>query len=141
MFAFFKRNIIHQCNGIEIHPSLIHGLGVFAKKKFKNGSTIENAPLILLPEKERDLLKTTVLFNYYFVVEGHENIVALGLGYSSIYNHASNANAVYTILLNQKKLIIKASKDIYPGDEITLNYNGDPNDTSLTYFEQNPVLP
>ncbi len=139
MFAFLKRNIIPQSNGIEIHPSAIHGLGVFAKSIFKKGNTIEIAPLIILPEKERELLQTTALFNYYFLVEGHQNLVALGLGYSSIYNHAGTANAAYTISLSQRKIIIKAYKTIYPEEEITLNYNGDPNNTSLAYFEQNPA--
>lgn len=139
MFALFKRNVIPQCSGIEIHSSPIHGLGVFAKKIFKYGNTIEIAPLILLPEKEKQLLKSTELFNYYFLVEGHQNIVALGLGYSSMYNHAGIANAVYTISFSQRKLIIKACKTIYPEEEITVNYHGAPNDKSPVYFEHNTI--
>lgn len=121
-------------DGIEVKPSAIHGRGVFACKKFKPGAVIETAPLILLKAADKEYLQTTMLYHYYFVINSLETPAALGLGYSSVYNHASKANALYEISLKKTALLIKASKEILPGEEITLNYNGTPDDESPVYF-------
>lgn len=135
MWHLFCKYKIYQPNGIEIKQSAIHGRGVFACKKFTSGAVIETAPLILLAAADKDFLQTTSLFNYYFLIDSAATPAALGLGYSSLYNHAAVANAAYTISLQKKALIIKACKTILPGNEITLNYNGKLNDATPVYFK------
>ncbi|MGG9960536.1 SET domain-containing protein-lysine N-methyltransferase [Ferruginibacter sp. SUN106] len=134
MLHWFTKNKIRQPQGIAVQQSPLHGRGVFACKYFKPGAVIETAPVILLEKAERDFLQGTTLFSYYFVVADEKTPVALGLGYSSLYNHAYNANAVYSISLQGAAIIIKACKTIHAGDEITLNYNGSPDDTTPVYF-------
>lgn len=95
---------------------------------------METAPVILLQKEERDFLQGTSLFNYYFLIADKTTSVALCLGYSSLYNHAYSANALYSISLKEKTITIKACKNINIGDEITLNYNGSPNDATAVYF-------
>ncbi len=124
----------YQPAGIQVKQSSIHGCGVFACKKFYARQVIETAPLILLTAGDKAFLQTTSLFNYYFIIDNGETPAALGLGNSSLYNHSYYANAVYTVCLKSACLIIKACKSIKPGEEITLNYNGTPNDATPVYF-------
>lgn len=134
MLHLFRHDTIQQPPGIAIQPSPIHGLGVFASAPFAAGDIIETAPVILMEQEDKDLLQSTSLFSYYFVVGDAIFPVALGLGCASLYNHACPANAVYSISLKNKSIIIKACKNIAAGDEITLNYNGLPDDHSPVYF-------
>jgi SET domain-containing protein len=135
MLRLFTQNKIHQPVGIAIQQSPLHGRGVFACRKFTSGAVIETAPLILLAAADKAFLQTTSLFSYYFLIDNADTPAALGLGYSSVYNHSYNANAAYTISLTNACLIIKACKAIKPGEEITLNYNGRPDDTTAVFFQ------
>ena len=139
MLTLFRQNKICQAAGIEIKQSPLHGRGVFAAEKFKPGAVIEIAPLILLEAADKEFLQTTSLFNYYFLIDNEDTPAALGLGNSSLYNHSYTANAVYTVSLKDASLVIKACKEIKPGDEITLNYNGRPDDTTHVYFQPEPI--
>lgn len=139
MLRFFNTNKIYQPAGIEVRPSNLHGRGVFACKKFTSGAVIETAPLILLSATDKAFLQTTSLFSYYFLIADKTTPAALGLGYSAVYNHSYAANAVYTILIKDATLIIKACKTILPGNEITMNYNGTPNDATPVYFVPDTV--
>lgn len=139
MLRLFKQDRIFQPDGIEIKESAIHGRGVFACRKFRSGAVIETAPLILLSATDKTFLQTTSLFSYYFLIDSAATPAALGLGYSSVYNHSGTANAVYSISLKDASLIIKACKTILPGEEITLNYNGSPDDPSPVYFHPDNI--
>lgn len=139
MLKLFSHNKIYQAAGIEIKQSALHGRGVFAAGKFKPGAIIEIAPLILLEAADKEFLQTTSLFNYYFLIVNEDTPAALGLGNASIYNHSYTANAVYTVSLKDASLVIKAFKEIKSGDEITLNYNGKPDDTTHVYFQSEPI--
>lgn len=134
MFGLFKKECIRKAGGITVQPSPLHGRGVFACEKFSAGAVIETAPVILMEQEDKDFLQTTSLFSYYFLVGDEKFPVALGLGCSSLYNHSYHANAVYSISLKNETVVIKACKAILPGDEITLNYNGQPNDSTPVYF-------
>lgn len=133
MFPFFNR-ITERPAGIIFGDSPLHGRGVFATRSFKAGELVEKAPLILLDQAERDLLQHTTLFHYYFLIGDPATPAALGLGYSSVYNHAYKANAQYTISLKDACLFIRACKAIRTGEEITLNYNGRPDDEMPVVF-------
>ncbi|HJN65554.1 MAG TPA: SET domain-containing protein-lysine N-methyltransferase, partial [Pirellulales bacterium] len=59
--------------------------------------------------------------------------VALALGYGSLYNHSYNPNARYDDARGQIK-VFTAICDITEGTEITINYNGDPDDPTDVGF-------
>lgn len=132
----FKENNIRKPLYIESGKSKIHGRGVFAKEYFKPGAIIEKAPLILLDHTERENLQNTLLFDYYFLLNDKNFPVALALGMASLYNHAVNPNASYSILLKNKVMVLKAICAINAGDEITINYHGKPGDTTEVYFSR-----
>ena len=141
MFPFLRHTKTHQPAGVEVKPGILHGYAVFAQQLFKPRAVIEIAPVILMEQADKDFLQTTLLYSYYFVVGDKKFPVALGLGYSSLYNHSCHANAVYSISLKNSSIKITAFKTIKPGEEITLNYNGSPNDVTPVYFAPKTATP
>jgi SET domain-containing protein len=129
----FSRRI-YQASGIEARDSSIHGRGIFAAQRFEKGQMIETAPLIFLTAQEREWLQTTSLFQYYFLVGDAATPAAIGLGLSSLYNHNCPANAVYRVFPKRAVIVVTAYEAIRPGEEITLNYNGEPEDPAPVYF-------
>lgn len=108
------------------------GRGVFALKSIKKGAVIEHVPVILVPfsdfeggEKNPNLAKVFYLWN--------RTHVAVTLGYGSIYNHSYKPNAEYRH--KYMSMAYVALRDIEPGEEITVNYNGDPKGKAPMYFE------
>lgn len=110
------------------------GRGVFAKKKIKKGEVIEICPVIPIPLKEERWLKKTFIDNYYFEW-GSRNQPAIVLGYGSLYNHSYNPNAEHDERVKKKEMVFKALKDIKKGEEITHNYNGEPDNTEKLWFK------
>jgi SET domain-containing protein len=135
----FKKKVIGQPSGLYIADSIIHGRGVFCHDDLAIGELVEKAPLVLINKTEKELLQATILYHYYFLVGNTEYPVAIGLGYSSLYNHASHSNASYHIDLNRKLIEIKTTRAITAGEEITINYNGNPEDISPVSFPGNPI--
>lgn len=99
--------------------------GIIATKDIKTGVEIEKCPVLLVDINEyNDHLSKTVLIKYYF--EWDEKNVAIVLGYGSLFNHSYTPNAKYEFDYDNKYLIISSIKNIKKGDEITINYNYDP---------------
>jgi SET domain-containing protein len=133
---FFRSNIIEKSTFLYVDNSAIHGLGVFTQKIINRGEIIEKCPLILMNEADSRLLEETALYHYYFIVENSKTPSAIGLGYSSLYNHAAPSNASYHIDISRQLIIIKAHRFIQAGEEITINYHGHPADMSTVTFSQ-----
>lgn len=134
---FFRRNIIEKPAYLFVGTSGIHGLGVFTQKTCKPGEIIERCPLVLMNEADSLLLEESALYNYYFIIESSKTPAAIGLGFSSLYNHAAPSNASYHIDLSRQLIIIKAHCFIYAGEEITINYHGHPGDMLPVTFSKN----
>lgn len=139
IFSFTKA-VFFQNKDLEIRKSLLHGNGVFSKKRIYKGSIIESAPIILGYQDDYASLHQTALHDYYFLLANTKTPFALGLGYASFYNHACPANAVYTINIFKESIQITAHRDIEIHEEITINYNGTPFDNSPVYFTHNPMM-
>lgn len=118
---------------IEIRRSEGRGRGVFARKFIPSGAIIERVPVIVFPAKEIliDGCATTL---YHYCFEWGKETVALALGYGSVYNHSYSPNARYDDVAQRTK-VYSAIKDIQAGEEITINYNGDPDDRSPMEFD------
>ena len=111
------------------------GRGVFAQKRFCKGDIIERSPVIVIPKHEEGLLEGTVLYNYtYGWGEGLEDS-AIALGFGSLYNHAYRPNAMYKRMRDDMMIVYVALRDIAEGEEITVNYNGQPGDQSPLWFK------
>jgi uncharacterized protein len=113
-----------------------YGRGVFATRDIKKGELIEEAPVIFVPQKERRFLKKTIVSEYYFYWGEHYEDAAIALGFGSFYNHSYTPNATFNENLVNQSIDFYAIDDIKAGDEITINYNGDPDDKSPLWFEE-----
>jgi SET domain-containing protein len=109
------------------------GRGVFSKKEIKPNQTIEISPIIRIPQSQIELIDKTDIHNYYFAMP--DKSIGLALGYGSLYNHSYTPNAKYSEDNENNQFIFTCLKKINPGDEITVNYNGNPNDKSKLWFE------
>jgi uncharacterized protein len=108
------------------------GRGVFARRAIGKGVVIERVPVVIIPiEHLVDRWKNPVLQKYFYVWS--RTTVAVALGYGSLYNHSYTPNADYEH--GAKALVYRALRDIEPGEEITVNYNGSPDDARPVGFE------
>ena len=124
---------MQRLNGIYYKDTGERGRGVFTGKMLKKGDVIEICPVIILPGHEIEHIDKTNMYNYYFLWEDKQ--AAIALGYGSLYNHSFEPNAEYIMDFENSELIVKAIKNISPHDEITFNYNGDPDDRDKLWFE------
>ncbi|MBS1665425.1 MAG: SET domain-containing protein-lysine N-methyltransferase [Bacteroidetes bacterium] len=135
MMLFDRR--ICQPDSVEVRDSPLHGRGVFAKTDIRRGAIIEVAPAVFLSGEEKEMLRHSPLFNYYFLVNDAEYPAVFGFGYSSFYNHSGRANAFYAFSRRRKTIKFYAYRMIRAGEEITINYNGRPDDGRPVYFPEN----
>jgi uncharacterized protein len=117
-----------------IAPSDLGGRGVFTGAPIKSGDMIEVCPVIVLKEGEMAILDKTTLYDYYFLWGDSHLESALALGFGSLYNHDCPSNADYFMDFEQQTIEIYAVHDIEAGEEITINYHGDPNNPEPTWF-------
>jgi SET domain-containing protein len=122
----------HSAPNIVLAPSAIAGRGVFATKPFARGELIETCPVIVVPASQRPDLDKTALYSYYY---GWGDDAALAQGLGSFYNHSYHPNAVYEKDIANGNVVISAIRDIVAGEEITVNYNGDPDSLKPLWFD------
>ena len=123
-----KRNII-------VRRAVKKGLGVFALKNFEAGEIIESCPVLVFDTKGRKNLEKTQLSHYIYPWRSTRG-AALVLGYGSIYNHSFSPNADWKQNFKTQSMVFRALKSIKKGDEILVNYNGEPDDESeIDWFE------
>ena len=118
---------------IETRNSNIHGVGVFCIDNILKDEIIEICQLIILNEKDTQIIDNTFLYNYYFSWEKNGSAICLGSG--SLYNHSTKPNAKYIKEFNNNKIIFTAIKDIKKGEEVLVNYNGNPDSNKKVWFE------
>ena len=113
---------------VEVRNARKKGRGVFAKRDITKGQIIERVPLLIVSWDE---IADSELADYVFVYT--ETKVAIALGYGSLYNHSYCPNARYDDDGRRVK-IFSAIRNIVAGEEITVNYNGDPDNNELLDF-------
>ncbi len=132
--------ICSKNNNLYISKSLLCGDGVYSSTPLQKGDIIECCPLLLFAEKEMEFLKYTNLYNYYSFKNMKGIPGALALGFGSIYNHSSPANAEYIADFEKKTMTITSICSIEANVEITINYNGKPDDgTPVVFTSKNEI--
>jgi hypothetical protein len=109
----------------------VHGRGVFAARRFEPGDVIEDCPVLLVPAQAVGQLG---LGGYCF--EWDELHCAIALGYGSLYNHSWHPNARYDHDHHDEVVSYTALRVIEAGEEITINYSGDPDGRADLWFEE-----
>ena len=111
-----------------------YGRGVFAAKDYKAGDVIEESQIIALSESDSRKIDDTLLYDYYFSWGEKDNQAAIALGNGSLFNHSYSPNAQYTKNIDQGLITFSAIKPIQKGQEILVNYNGDPSSENPLWF-------
>ena len=117
-----------------VAPSPLGGRGVFTAEDITSGSIIEICPVIVLPKAQTALLDQTVLYDYYFLWGKQEDEYAIALGYGSLYNHSYTPNAEYRADFERNDLHFYALTAVTAGSELTVNYNGNPDEERAVWF-------
>jgi hypothetical protein len=100
------------------------GLGLFATKPIKKGAKIVRyfGPLLDCRKKKHDAIENKYLFelNGRWTIDGsvRENI-------ARYINHACRPNAESDVRPHKRKVVIRAIKNISPGEEINYDYGTD----------------
>lgn len=109
------------------------GFGVFAMDTIFPNELIEIAPMLLVPKEIGDLLCTNSgLGDYLF--EWEDDGFAIATGFGSFYNHSYSPNSFYRLNYMNKTIEFVAFVKIKEGEEITVNYNGQPDNLSPLWF-------
>lgn len=109
------------------------GRGVFASRPIRRGTLIEKVPLLLVPIADIvGGLENPDLMRFFFLRDRKH--LAVCLGYGSLYNHSYRPNARYAEGPGAT-MLFTAARDIASGEEICINYNGDPRSRARMGFE------
>ena len=112
------------------------GKGVFTHEPIVKGTLVEIAPVVVLPEADSTLIDQSVLYNYYFLWGNEHKNYAICLGYGSLYNHSYEPNCIYETYYDDETIHFITIRDIAAGEELTVNYNHDPNDKKPVWFDK-----
>lgn len=126
---------MHQVPGLFISRTDHAGRGVFTRQSLNEGDLIEICPVITIPKSQLPVIHKTVLHDYYFLWGEQLDECAIALGLGSLYNHKQFPNANFILDLEHKTIDIVAIRDISAGEEITINYHGEPGSEDPLWFE------
>ena len=99
----------------------------------KAGELIESCPVILIPINQLEHHDKTILTNYNY--DWDKDNDAFVLGYCVLTNHSFSANTRYQRNYETKVMEYIAVKDIKKDEEIYINYNGVPDDTTPLEYD------
>ena len=123
----------------KIPPPSKKGKGLFAKKKIRRRTKVEIAHVLLLPNKEYELIQDTVIYNYIFEWDdpkfNGEYQAAIALNNCQFINHSYEPNLKYEYDYENQLIKYYAIRDIEKGEELTVNYNGILDDRNPVWFE------
>ena len=118
---------------IQLRDAGAKGRGVFALVPFEPGQRIEEAPALVIPAGQREHVNRTDLADYPYDWSDQAEALLMGLG--SFYNHSYQPNARYVKNFDRRSIEFFALCAIAPDDEITINYNGRPDDPAPLWFQ------
>ena len=119
---------------IRVGQTQSKGRGVFASSAIHAGETIEEAPVVIVPAHQITQLDATVLGDYYFLWGENESEAALMLGTCSLCNHSFKPSARFELHPERQTIEFIALNDIASGEEVTINYNGEPDSREPVWF-------
>jgi SET domain-containing protein len=109
------------------------GRGVFTQKRILKGELIQTSPVVVIPPEQVKLIDQTILGDYHYDWENES--IAIVLSLMSLSNHSYNPNAYYIKKFAEREVAYIAWRDIEAGEEITINYNGSPDNHAPLWFE------
>ena len=96
-------------------------VGVTAARRFAAGSTIERAPVIVIPAHEAWILGRTGVAPYLEPWESASGDMALPMGLGAIYRDDGEPNAQFVARPEETAIDIVALRDIEEGEDIVVS--------------------
>ena len=127
--------LMHIHHALSISQAGKRGRGVFTLEALGADTVIETSPVIVLSAAQRSLADKTILHDYIFTWGAQEDEAAVGLGYISLYNHASPSNCEYIMNFEQQTISIITMRAIEAGEELTINYSTTWNEFKSVWFD------
>lgn len=109
----------------DIRPAQ-YGRGLFTTRAIEQGEIIHVAPVIPLTAAEKPFVNSTVLAEYVFQYEQGDYVYAIGLGYSSLFNHSGAPNVLFDIDYESQTVVFTAKAPIPVDSELTIDYEYEP---------------
>ncbi len=122
---------IRQSDAVEVKRAVGKGRGVFARRAIRKGEVFETCPVLVLPGDSIEDFSAAI---GPYVFRWGEGKLALVLGFGSLYNHSYRPNARY-LDVGPKTKAFEAIREIAAGEEITVNYNGEPGSRTRVWFD------
>jgi len=114
---------------LEVGTSPTLGIrGLIAARDIRKGEVIERCPVVFIDNREEHLVKQTAIENFWF--DWNKRCSCVPLGYGALYNHSFQPNAKYHFDYRNRRLVFSALRRIRKGEELFINYNGEPEDRS-----------
>lgn len=101
------------------------GRGVFAACNINKKIVVEISPCLKWNERDQDLTQNSFL--RFYVFEGktkRDSVLALGVG--SLFNHSKKANVKYKYDAKRNVIVFTATRKIYKGEQLFIDYGYDP---------------
>jgi hypothetical protein len=115
------------------------GKGIVARKDIAKDTLVEVAHVVLIPNKDYDLIQDTVLYQYIYEWENPETNgefkCAIAMSICQFFNHSYKPNLKYIYDYENNVIEYIAIKDIKKDEELTVNYNGIVKDKTPVWFE------
>ncbi len=112
------------------------GRGVYTDAFLPQDTTLEIAPVIVMSAADRLLLDKTLLHDYIFEWQPDgAAMCCMALGWVPMYNHSYQSNCEYFMNYEEETISIKTVREIEPGEELTINYNGDWDNDQKVWFD------
>ncbi len=127
---------MHSIPGLYVAEHPQYGRGVYTSVAIPQDSLIEICQVIPIPSYETSIIHKTILHDYYFAWGEDRSACAIALGFGSLYNHSADANADFILDFNARTIEIICVRDIEAGEEIFINYHGEPSSSKATWFSQ-----
>ncbi|MCB9528406.1 MAG: SET domain-containing protein-lysine N-methyltransferase [bacterium] len=119
---------------VEVRRFAGKGRGVVARHRLVAGSVIDRSPVVVLPASQVPAVEQTLLDEYVFLWGEDRAQVAVVLGPISLLSHDYRPNAVYERHPDADEVWLRALRDIEAGEEVTINYGGDPASRAAVWF-------
>ena len=110
------------------------GRGILAGTAFGPGEVVDTAPVVVVPARQRTSVEETELGRFCFVWDDRTGSLAFALGRGSLINHSYDPNVVTEKKVAARLIVFVARRRIEAGEELTINYNGEPSNREPVGF-------
>ena len=119
------------------------GRGIFTDGIIKSGTLVETSPVSIFIQPLQDIIAqgqdgvtriithqlptgiSDIYFSWGYMTAQPEYIKCIALGLGSLFNHSDIANLRYEADLKNMNMLFFSVRDIYIGEQLTINYNGE----------------